>query len=190
MDPLAKLFGSSLRVRLLKLFLFTEAAAFSLSDAVRRVGGSRASVRRELTSLTSMRVLRRRRSGKESSYTANSAFPHATPLKTFLGTTTRLRYPDILKSLKRVGPLRLVALSGLFTDVAEPQIDLIVVGDHLDERALSGAVRTIEAELGQELRYAAFPTSDFQYRLGTYDRLIRDVFDYPHRILIDKIGLS
>ena len=48
---------------------------------------------------------------------------------------------------------------------------------------------SLEAELGREIRYASFATEDFRYRTGVYDRLLRDVFDYPHRLLIDKIGL-
>jgi hypothetical protein len=50
-------------------------------------------------------------------------------------------------------------------------------------------IKRLEGEFGREIRYALFSTSDFRYRLGVYDRLIRDVFDYPHRLLLDKIGL-
>jgi hypothetical protein len=91
--------------------------------------------------------------------------------------------------LKRAGALRLVVLSGLFTGMAESQVDLVVVGDTIDERALSRTIQGLEAELGREIRYASFPTKDFRYRMGVYDRLLRDVFDYPHRLLVDKIGL-
>ena len=52
------------------------------------------------------------------------------------------------------------------------------------------SVRKLEAELGRELRFAAFTTEDFKYRVGVYDRLVRDVLDFPNRILLDKIGLK
>ncbi len=80
-------------------------------------------------------------------------------------------------------------LSGFFVGMIEPQVDLLVVGDTIDERVLKTSVHSLEAELGREIRYAAFATTDFRYRLEVYDRLLRDVFDYPHRVLIDKIGL-
>ena len=51
------------------------------------------------------------------------------------------------------------------------------------------AVRALEAELGIEIRYATFSTDDLLYRVGMYDKLTRDVFDYPYQILIDKIGI-
>jgi hypothetical protein len=69
-------------------------------------------------------------------------------------------------------------------------VDLIVVGDRLEEKAIAAAVHMIEAEIGRELRYAAFTTEEFRYRQGVYDRLIRDAFDYRHRVILDKIGLK
>jgi hypothetical protein len=66
---------------------------------------------------------------------------------------------------------------------------LLVVGDKLDEKQLNKAVHEIESELGRELRFAHFSTEDFRYRVGVYDRLIRDIFDYPHRTIFDKIGM-
>jgi hypothetical protein len=47
----------------------------------------------------------------------------------------------------------------------------------------------MEAEIGKELRYAYFSTDEFRYRLSMYDKLIRDILDYPHRVLLDKLGI-
>jgi hypothetical protein len=47
----------------------------------------------------------------------------------------------------------------------------------------------MEAERGKELVYAYLETQDFQYRLGMYDKLIRDILDYPHQVLLDKISI-
>ncbi len=69
-------------------------------------------------------------------------------------------------------------------------MDILAVGDRLDEKKLGNAVRALEAELGRELRYAAFSTEEFKYRRGVYDRLIRDVFDYPNRIPLDRMGIT
>jgi hypothetical protein len=48
------------------------------------------------------------------------------------------------------------------------------------------AMRTLEAIFGRELRYAAFPTAEFRYRMTVQDKLLRDTFDFPHRILLDR----
>jgi hypothetical protein len=95
----------------------------------------------------------------------------------------------MLTQLKKAGALRLVALSGLFSGAIETKVDMLVVGDKLDEKQLEKAIHQLESELGRELRYASFSTEDFRYRVGVYDRLLRDIFDYPHRTILDKIGL-
>jgi hypothetical protein len=59
----------------------------------------------------------------------------------------------------------------------------------VNEHKVEVAMRALEADLGIEIRYAALATEDLKYRVGMYDKLTRDVFDYPHQILIDKVGV-
>ena len=48
----------------------------------------------------------------------------------------------------------------------------------------------MEAEIGKELRYAVLNTKEFIYRLDMYDKFIRDILDYPHERLIEKIKVE
>ncbi|MFI5260799.1 MAG: winged helix-turn-helix domain-containing protein [Candidatus Paceibacteria bacterium] len=189
MEPLAKIFGSPARLKILRLFMFNQTVGLSLADIATRAKLTPDAVRRELTDLVASGLLKKKGARTTARYQVNPRFEHLTALDGFIRETTSVRPQDILVSLRRAGTLRLVVLSGLFTGMAEPQIDLLVAGDNLDERALATAVHALEAELGREIRYASFATDDFRYRRGVYDRLLRDVFDYPHRILLDKIGL-
>jgi hypothetical protein len=43
--------------------------------------------------------------------------------------------------------------------------------------------------VGKELRYAFFSTDEFKYRMSMYDKLVRDILDYPHKVLLDKLGI-
>jgi hypothetical protein len=52
------------------------------------------------------------------------------------------------------------------------------------------AIRSLEAEVGIEIRFAAMSSEDLMYRVGMYDKLTRDFFDYPHQVLVDKIGVK
>ena len=49
-------------------------------------------------------------------------------------------------------------------------------------------MKIIESEIGKELRYAYFSTEDFQYRLSMCDKLTRDILDYPHKKILNKLG--
>jgi len=190
MDPLSRLFGSTARLKLLRLFLFNEDIAFTSADAAFRSKISKDAARKEISVLVAAGVIKKRSGGKGVAYSASRRFPHYDALQEFLRASTNLSDADFVNTLKKAGALRLVVVSGLFTGAIETKVDLLIVGDKLEDKPLEAAVRTLEAELGRELRFAAFSTEDFRYRLGVYDRLIRDVMDYPKRIILDKIGMK
>ncbi|HQU07494.1 MAG: hypothetical protein B7X04_00335 [Parcubacteria group bacterium 21-54-25] len=189
MDALARLFCSPARLKLLRLFIFNDTANYSGSDVAFRAKISSAVARKELAALMAAGVIRRRGEGRGVKYSTNNRFPHLEPLAAFLRETTVVGPQEVLAALRKAGTLRLVVLTGLFSGAVEPKIDLLVVGDRLDERILAGAVHAIEADIGREIRYTIFSTEDFRYRFGVYDRLLRDIFDYKHRVILDKIGL-
>ncbi len=189
MERLSKLFGSPARLKMLRLFVFNRETPLTLQEVAKRTKLSNVIARREVEELLDAGLLRKKGVRAAARYQVDSRFEHLAALTSFIRETTSVRPQKIITALKRAGTLRLVALSGHFTGILETQIDLLVVGDHIDERALAHVVHALEAELGREIRYASFATADFRYRLGVYDRLLRDVFDYPHRLLIDKIGV-
>ncbi|MES2994419.1 MAG: hypothetical protein V4681_00015 [Patescibacteria group bacterium] len=189
MEPLSRLFQNAARLKLLRLFIFNDDTAFGAADAAFRTKTAKDAARKEMAVLVAADVIRKK-TGRVAGYIANKRFVHYEPLKTFLRETTELRDTDIIATLKRAGSLRLVMLSGLFTGAIESKVDLLVVGDRMDDKRLATAIRSLEAELGRELRYACFTTEEFKYRRGVYDRLLRDVFDYPNRVTLDKLGVT
>lgn len=189
MDPLARIFGSYARLKLLRLFLFNDGIAVSAADAAFRTKTPKDAVRKELNVLTLAGLIRKRSGKGSATYSPNARFPYFNALQEFLRATTSVDEASVAATLKRAGTLRLVVLSGMFTGAVESKVDLLVVGDKLDDKTLNACVHKLEAELGREIAFAAFSTEDFRYRLGVYDRLIRDILDFPHRIVLDKIGL-
>ena len=189
MDPLSRLLGSFVRLKLLRLFLFNDEVSFTVTDITLRTKALKDAVRKELNVLVASGVVRKRARKGGMTYAASRRFPYYDALQTFIRSTTNLSETDMVNVIKKSGNVRLFVLSGLFTGALETKVDVLVVGDKLDERVLEASVRTLEAELGRELRFACFTTEDFRYRRGVYDRLLRDIFDFPHRILLDRIGI-
>ncbi len=189
MDPIARLFASPARVKILRLFLFNRNETFTLEEVIARTKVTQEDGRKELRILCEVKVIRKAGAGSRAPYRADLKFEYFEALEAFIRATTTIKPAEIVTLLKKAGTLRIVILSGFFTATSEAAIDLLVVGDHLDERSLSRTIGHIEAELGREVRYAAFTTEDFRYRMGVYDRLLRDILDYRHRVLVDKIGL-
>ena len=84
--------------------------------------------------------------------------------------------------------MRLLVATGIFLKNFDSRVDLLIVAEALKRRRLEGAIRRIEAEVGREIRYVHFTTADFRYRFSLQDKLIRDIFDCPHRVLIDRLS--
>jgi hypothetical protein len=187
-DPLIKLFGSHARLKLLRLFLFNPSQTFSAADAAARSRVDGAEARRELSNLHGAGLLRRAR-GKVTRYALNEKFPYLQALKNLLLNTAR-RGDTVPERLRSAGVLKLVVLTGVFVGDVEGGIDMLIAGDRIKESSLREKIKGLEAELGRELRYAFLSTPDFLYRLNMNDKLIRDVMDYPHRIVFDKLDIG
>ena len=80
--------------------------------------------------------------------------------------------------------------SGFFTNVPDARVDLLLVGKKLKKSVIEKAIAVIESEIGKELTYALFETEDFLYRAHMYDKLVRDVIDFPHVKVVDRGVLS
>ena len=85
--------------------------------------------------------------------------------------------------------MKLLVVSGLFTQNNDSRIDVLLVGDRLKRSKIEKALKDMESEIGKELAYALFETSEFKYRMEVYDKFVRDILDYPHKVLLDKIGI-
>lgn len=204
MDILAQLFGSPVRVKLLRLFLFNPEAPFGLSEIAKRSKTLRGEVRREITKLISMGIVKKRsvireihsKRGKtpvkkihDLGFCLDQKFPYLQSLKNLLITVSLHADESLLKKFASVGRIKLFVASGVFIQEWDTRIDLLVVGDDLNMVKLDSLMKSIEAEVGKEISYSAFETEDFEYRLGIHDRLIRDILDSPHTVLVDRIGL-
>jgi hypothetical protein len=205
METLTKLFGSAAKVKIIKMFLFNPSVAYDVAQISDRTKESSSKVRREVHVLEKMDLIKRRvffktvhrKKGsrriagkvKTHGWILNTDFEYLVPLQQFLVNLNHLGPKDIARKLSKAGNMKLVITAGIFIQDPESRVDLLVVGDHLKKGSLDNAMRTIESEMGKEIRYAVFETADFQYRLGLYDKLIRDILDFPHEKIVNKIGL-
>jgi len=81
-------------------------------------------------------------------------------------------------------------VAGVFTKNEDSRVDLLIVGDKMKRAKIEAGIRRLEAEIGTELVYAVFETKEFIYRLSMYDKLVRDILDFPHEVLIQSKELS
>ena len=84
----------------------------------------------------------------------------------------------------------MIIISGVFIKNHDSRVDLLIVGDKMKRGKIEEGVKRLEAEIGAELTYAVFDTKEFIYRLNMYDKLVRDILDYPHEVLLQVRELS
>lgn len=203
-DILGKLLGGVARVKIMRLFLLNPLQGFEAADVSERSRISAAIARRMTTQLAAMDLIRKRsfikeiehkRTGKinkkrASGWFLNQEFPYIAELRQLLVEGDFFKHADLAKRFRPAGRIHLLVVSGIFMQDAGNRLDILVVGDNLRRAAIQKTISVLESELGRELSYAIFDTNDFKYRVSMYDKLIRDVFDYPHERLIASKDFS
>ncbi|MBI2004558.1 hypothetical protein HYS79_00135 [Patescibacteria group bacterium] len=188
-DTLGKLFGSAARVKLLRLFLLNPSDTFTLDEVAARARISSAEARRELTAFTRIKLTTRAARGRGKHYTLNGGFPYLTALQNlFLNAPAQSE--EVYSRVRQAGAIKLIVIAGIFLGEWNSILDLFVVGERIQDRKLKNNVRVLESQMGKELRYAYLSTEEFLYRLNMNDHLVRDVFDYSHRIIFDKLDIG
>ncbi len=193
METLSKLFGSEVKVRMMKLFLFNPDKVFDVNDIVDRVKSNHSKVRREINILEKIDFVKRRVSQKSRGgygFVMNTQFSYLSPLQSFLVNTEPLQSKELIKRISKLGSIKVIIIAGVFIQDPESRADILIVGDGIKKSALENVVSDLEAEIGKELRYAYFTTEDFKYRLSMFDKLTRDILDFPHRKILNKLGIE
>ncbi len=202
---LERIFGTQDKVKIMRMFLFNQNLAFDIEDIVSRTKIKKDKVRKEITNLEKAGLLSTKKWTKDvikkrgktetivkkktQGWIVNTKFAYLIPLQNFLVHINPLKHNDIMKKLTNVGKIKLLIISGIFIQEYESRVDLLIVGDGLSAGKVSAVVREIESEIGKELRYSLFATDDFEYRYGMMDKLVRDILDFPHEKIVDKLDI-
>ena len=192
METLSKLFGSEAKVKIMRLFLFNPERVFDVGDIATRVKADRRKVRKEVGILEKAGLIKKRAGSKKTrgnSFGLDSSFAYLLPLQNFLINTEPLHAKEIIKKISKLGAIKLIITSGVFIQEPESRTDLLIVGDHVKNSSLENLIKDLESEIGKELKYAYFTTEDFKYRLGMFDKLTRDILDYPHKKVLNRLGI-
>lgn len=186
---LEQLFDSPLKVKLLKFFLRNPENGFFLKEIAKKVKSDTYSCRHQIEKLKSINLLNCKYKTKKKIYFVNPRFEFYNELKTLVLKSSPTSKEKILKRLRGVGRIKLVILSGVFINVENSRLDLLVVGDNLKKKRLDGFLKDLEADVGKEIDYVVLSTEDFKYRYDMFDRFLRDVLEKPHEKLINKLRI-
>ncbi len=193
MNTLGTLFDSLARVKIMRLFLLNQESVLPASLVATRSNVSPAVARRELAILSRGGFIKRKKGQVEGKskegWIFDPRFEYTDSLQQLLFGTEFIDQSSLAKRFKKTGRVKLLLLSGIFNENPNSRLDLLLVGDSLKRPLVEKIIRSLEAEIGKEINYSAFETEEFMYRASMYDKLIRDVIDFPHVALISANNL-
>lgn len=202
METLAKIFGSEARVRILRLFFLSPDKGFESREVSLKTKTNPATAKKELKILHSAGVIRKFSLKKKvvsnkgkikhvriDGWILDKAFRYREQLKAFVVSVDLVKKHDIINRFEKAGKIKLLIIAGIFIKDDSSRTDIFIVGDKLKKSRIEKIISSLEAEAGKEIRYALLETPEFKYRLEFYDKFIRDVLDYPHEKVINKLSV-
>ncbi|MCK9351968.1 MAG: hypothetical protein WCT49_02320 [Candidatus Paceibacterota bacterium] len=206
MEILGKLLGTEERVKIMRLFLLNPEMCFDAHDIMERSKVNKGELRREIGLLLKIGFVKPKNFTKDIERKAGSSvkvlkkkvsgwqlaieFPLLLPVRNLLISSEPVKKEDIIARFKNTGKVKFLVLAGVFIEKEDSRVDILIVGDYLKRKSVENVLRSIEAEVGKELSYALFETQDFLYRLSVYDKFVRDILDYPHEKILDKLNIA
>ena len=202
MDIFSILFGSRARVKIMRLFLLNSESTFENAEIIKRSRVKLPVVRKETAILEKAGLIKKisffkevppkTKNGKTTkkrmpAWQLNNSFDLLSPLRNFLINTEPMRKAEIANKFKNVGKIKLLIVSGIFIQNEDSRVDLLIVGDQIKKTAIESALHSVESEVGGEVSYAYFSTQEFLYRVEICDKFVRDVLDYSHEKIVDKL---
>lgn len=191
------LFGSKTRVKLLDLFMNNPDKQFYVREITRLIDEQVNSVRRELSNLQNINVVKSATKDRKLFYSVNQRFKYYVPLRAmFAGSKiienvsnshqTHITAPIWQSELSDIEKLiDVFVVSGVLLDDSDSNIDMLLVGDN-SSGAISDWASKIEKNMGRELNYTILSMSDFYYRYSTGDTFLLQIFNKKHKVVIDK----
>ncbi len=203
---LEKLFESVSKVRVLRLFMQNPEHIFTFPELVKRANLNSQVAKKELQklikiSLVELKIVRIKpervlKKGKKTvqakktkAYCVNPEFGLIDELHNLVTKSSVTSRSKLSQRIKKIGNVKLAIIAGIFLNKNDTRADLLLVCDNIKKGMLENFLHQTESELGKHLRYTVMDTKEFKYRLDMYDRFLRDVLEYPHEKLINRLNI-
>ncbi len=193
-----KLFGSKTRAKLLELFFANVNKTFYVREITRVIEEQINSVRRELTNLESIGVIRNETYDNKVYYAANMRHPYAHAFQEMFGQRGVVT-PGRIQQVRRtpsnswdeyIKPVAKYLRAMMLMNRAPGQdgIDLLIIGDDRTKK-LTRWAEVVEQKQGKPLDYVILSRDDFLYRKSVKDRFVMDILEMDPAEVFDPDGI-
>lgn len=177
---LERIFTSKTRVKILTLFTINPQKEMFVREISRNINENINAVRRELSNLEQIGLLKSKKEGNMKYYSVNRDFPIYEELKSII-LKTEGAAKVINDDLSKIGDIRLAFIYGSFASGkanAESDIDVFLVGE-VDEDKIIKEMLKLEKKLSREINYVLFSEDEFKERIKKEDPFVLNVLKEP-----------
>lgn len=188
-----QLFGSKTRVKLLSLFLNNPGRPYYVREITRKIDEQINSVRRELSNLLSIGIIKSEGSNNRLYYEVNPKYDHYKELRSIFANIPikskairETKEEDLIaKRLRSTGQVELAWLTGSFVNDSRIGVDICIIGD-VNRASVAKVVSELEKEQTRELNYTIMTPEDYTYRLNLNDRFLNGLIEAKRIVIIDS----
>ena len=119
-------------------------------------------------------------------YIINSRYKLLPAIKEFLLKNGPKYQDELFSAIRNLGEVKAAFLSGIFVGEPNLPVDILIVG-RVSENKLQTFLDQLQNMMGQEINYSIMTEREFKERKGTFDRFIKDIFDYKHLVVCDNL---
>jgi DNA-binding transcriptional ArsR family regulator len=180
-----ELFISTVRVRVIKLFLTNPNEQFHVREITRRVGAEINAVRRELSRLRGAGFLKKTPRGNKVFYSVKGDFIFYDELLGMVAKETGIG-KAILEKKEDLGKINFAMLARAFVKgrISKPsEVDLLLVGK-ISTPLISKLVEQEQQRRGHEINFTVLTPEEFDFRKRRKDPFILDVLSQPRIVLL------
>ncbi len=180
--PVEKLFGSKTRAKLLNLFFENPGKSFYVREITRVIDEQINSVRRELSNLENIGVVKNETYDNKVYYSANMKHVYAHALSEMFNARTieasekEPKRTNVWEEL--VKPVKLYLKGLIVTNRLPGQegIDILIIGNDKTKK-LTHWAEVVEKKMGKPLNYVIMSPDDYTYRKSVRDRFLMEVME-------------
>lgn len=182
---LSEIVDSKTQGSLLAFLLVAPVRSFSTKELAVRIKTSIPSAQTAARALERQNLLKSFSKGGTRFYLLNLKHVQIPLMQKEMLRTLKPWQDELQIALNKIGSLSSIVLSGVFVGRPELAVDLLLVGK-VQPVKLEKFLTTANKQFGGELNYSIMSAEEFKIRRDTFDRFLKDIFDYPHLVLFDK----
>lgn len=180
-----KLFVSRVRIKLLHHFMTHQDVPVHLRGAVRELKEEINAVRRELTRLEEIKLLRSEVRGNRKYYMLNKQGPFVEELSAIVHKTFGLG-GELVRNQMKLGDIKFAILTQSYTNglqLGSHNVDLVLIGS-VEMKVLEEIVAEVEKKENREINYTVLKYTDFDIRKRRRDSFVTELLLSPKILVV------